>query len=833
MGSQQTMRPQTGMISVPPNYPTFPSPGKLQMLLENNKHSIYHRYSPYFEYDSGLVDKLLGFGAKQPFIYDYIDEARKGLSGLRRYEGRIFPLGSAPRDVIRVTKYLASGQGVVFLGKQFILQANQAFNETQIYNPISPIIAAGVGLTLGQIRPTRHLDIYGGLGGIARSLIGNLGSAIFGDSSNTPPPGTAGAKALPVTRPDGGKGLLRGKTSEAGLAQFNKVWSGTESKFSWKSFGKALISSLIPNTFPKKQPAGTQFRADEGSYGIMLISTQLSTNQMWMGGTGKGNGIRKKGTTQVPTGRSRLFVNPDGSSHAIKGMSTIGPTLPQQTDGATGYEVSDTTVERKSGIRYGDSVGADIANAGPFQSSDIMVQYGMYVDEKNKYPSKKTEPTAVQKTKDELARVIQSIRKGGVYDIDVPQDNRVFPSVFTSKDGYDRLYSTTKGQPGLSPMNYPLGMLAAYRDVNVRMVDNSITTDPVKKSLKLPGAGNFDAINTLRIIPGVHSDNPRYIQFSQIPGWNKWEPYKDDQIAFFFYDAVNDKYIPFRATVKGINESAQASWEELSFIGRADRLYSYGGFTRSLNFRFDILISSIVELGPTWKRINYLMTLVKPARYTKSKLSGINNKNLPYNRFMVPPMVKITIGDLYKEQPIILNTVSIEIPEDAIWETMNEDNTDKGQWSYLVDYLTSKKILSDGKQYGQFPRSATITIACALLEKERAIVGAANFGHAPHTDKYHPMDISNQPYMHQGLVEYQFDHAVPAPTSPIDTSQYSNPVPIDPDATTGEGFMTDLQVQYLLDHPTPDLNVSPYDNPDPSYQPTEYNNPGGEFIPRR
>ena len=107
-------------------------------------------------------------------------------------------------------------------------------------------------------------------------------------------------------------------------------------------------------------------------------------------------------------------------------------------------------------------------------------------------------------------------------------------------------------------------------------------------------------------------------------GWRTWEPYNDDLIAFFFYDVVNGKYIPFRATVKAISEGNTAFWDELRFIGRADQLYSYNGFSRTLSFTFNIVISSVNELLPSWKKINYIASSVKPSNYTTGQNVSIS-----------------------------------------------------------------------------------------------------------------------------------------------------------------------------------------------------------------
>jgi hypothetical protein len=238
--------------------------------------------------------------------------------------------------------------------------------------------------------------------------------------------------------------------------------------------------------------------------------------------------------------------------------------------------------------------------------------------------------------------------------------------------------------------------------------------------MRFATAGKFDAINTLEVI-----DKNLYGKvMPKMKGWEnrEWNPYDDDLVAVYFYDVVNEKYIPFRAAIKGISETGNASWEEMSFIGRSDKLYSYGGFNRNLALTINVVINSLAELAPTWQRINYLISLIKPAGYTTT---NINNQVI--NRFMIPPMVMMTIGDMYKEQPVLIQTITTTIPDDASWETQNEFNS--SQWEYLAGYIKSNEAL-----YGQLPRSIDIGLGLVLLEKERAVVGGANFGHAPRKD---------------------------------------------------------------------------------------------------
>jgi hypothetical protein len=118
-----------------------------------------------------------------------------------------------------------------------------------------------------------------------------------------------------------------------------------------------------------------------------------------------------------------------------------------------------------------------------------------------------------------------------------------------------------------------------------------------------------------------------------------------------------------------------------------------------------------------------------------------------HNRFIVPPMFMLTIGDMYNFQPVTITSVTINIPDDAAWETMNEWNNIK-EWSYLNGIIRAP--LANGK-YAQLPREVEISIACNLLEKERAIIGGSHYGHAPRKDDWENQTdkfiVGGKPYL--------------------------------------------------------------------------------------
>ena len=98
------------------------------------------------------------------------------------------------------------------------------------------------------------------------------------------------------------------------------------------------------------------------------------------------------------------------------------------------------------------------------------------------------------------------------------------------------------------------------------------------------------------------------------------------------------------------------------YLGRADQVVVYTGFTRTMSVEFDVVAFSIDELHPMWQRINYMVGLTKPAKYTE-------------DGFIVPPMIKFNLGDIYRNQPVYIGSVDTSIPQEATWELINNDKS--------------------------------------------------------------------------------------------------------------------------------------------------------------
>ena len=228
---------------------------------------------------------------------------------------------------------------------------------------------------------------------------------------------------------------------------------------------------------------------------------------------------------------------------------------------------------------------------------------------------------------------------------------------------------------------------------------------------KFGGAQRADEYNMIGVIDGGTmldgSTRSRLIQGDGLSAL--------DTIFFYFHDIINNKFIPFRATLTGISENTSTNWDDVQYMGRADKLLTYNGFSREMNFGFSVNAGSIKELIPMWNRINYISGLTRPAKYTQSTGQVMSN-------FIYPPLIKITIGDLYNEQPGVISSFGLTVPDESPWETMRVGlDTKSGTYTYLEN--TTQEIQVNNVMSRQLPLNVNITISMKLFEKKLAMTG--------------------------------------------------------------------------------------------------------------
>ena len=135
-----------------------------------------------------------------------------------------------------------------------------------------------------------------------------------------------------------------------------------------------------------------------------------------------------------------------------------------------------------------------------------------------------------------------------------------------------------------------------------------------------------------------------------------------DFIKFYVNDPVGKRIIQFPAYLTDITDNSSGEYNPTRYIGRADQVYVYTGYSRSISFGFRVAALTRGDIPLMWKKIEAIKSLTLPA-YQDDVI--LNDNDLR----PVAPFVELTIGDLYKDQPGYFNSVNITIPQGSNWET--------------------------------------------------------------------------------------------------------------------------------------------------------------------
>ena len=164
-----------------------------------------------------------------------------------------------------------------------------------------------------------------------------------------------------------------------------------------------------------------------------------------------------------------------------------------------------------------------------------------------------------------------------------------------------------------------------------------------------------------------------------------------DFIKFFFtgpkLNAGNvddeDDIIAFRAILDTLSDNHNPNWQAVSMIGRADPNYTYTGYTRDVNLGFTVYATSRDEMKPIWRKLNALAGYTTPDYGSKTiALKG--------------PWMRITIGDLFYQQPAIITSLSYTLNDaDTTWEINIEDDPTMMQLPHKVTVQMSFNLLTD------------------------------------------------------------------------------------------------------------------------------------------
>jgi len=172
-----------------------------------------------------------------------------------------------------------------------------------------------------------------------------------------------------------------------------------------------------------------------------------------------------------------------------------------------------------------------------------------------------------------------------------------------------------------------------------------------------------------------------------------------DFIKFFFTgpklhngSEEQDDIIVFRATLSSLEDTFSPSWNAVQMIGRADSNYNYTGYSRDVRIAFDIYATDRDEVKPIWRKLNALAGYTAPT-YSDESIG------------MIGPWMRMTIGDIYKQQPVIIDSLSYTLQsQDTPWEINIENDPQMKQVPHKISVSLGVKLITDylPEKNGQF-----------------------------------------------------------------------------------------------------------------------------------
>lgn len=669
-------------------------------------------------------------------------------------ESRSTPIASAANDVKRMVLFTTSVRGVRFLLKQQILQTGNTFESTRIINP-----AFHISNAVPFLHTKRMLDVPITGRGIARAVLGNnaLTRRLFGSGEQRkdieslrriaqlqeetynqatqaisvksfiqkiPVIGQTisavrakrsvgdGVKPYENSRPELSKMGLRGAITA--------LFSGNRNA----SSGYAMANQVITNS-KTKDKYSTSF---EPKY-IPRLSGTYSTY------TNLGNGETK----WVVGERLNHYVN-------LRRMvvSKAGRTRIDFVGDNLIIRLSPTAKEKRLGIMYEDSADKKIIDGNI--TLDRYVDYGSAERFNKKFFEK---PTVLEKKKllettayenltirEDIDEFIDEKRyvdygsatryqhKHYTDNPEVPDEKKqiendlyllsdTLPNLTEGIDVYvknqalesqtARELSTgivkTSGQPviknaavdGVSYIKYFNYGAGTIKQASVDDIKEGKSTNA--QTVALGPDGKRRVISYIKDV----SNNEAYVKNSLVSreAYSRIESVFEDPIVVSFAMGI-DGHVRFRAYIKDLVQNANPKYNPLQYIGRMEQFIYYTGVQREVSFKLGLIAFSRDELDGLWRRLNYLTGMAYPYGFNK----GIFQPNI----------VRMTIGDVYVDQPGYVTSMNTNFSE--IVET----------WE-----------LNSGKQV---PISATVSMTFTLIEKASRIADSPFYGITENLDGF-------------------------------------------------------------------------------------------------
>ena len=119
-------------------------------------------------------------------------------------------------------------------------------------------------------------------------------------------------------------------------------------------------------------------------------------------------------------------------------------------------------------------------------------------------------------------------------------------------------------------------------------------------------------------------------------------------------------FMHFRAFLGSISDNYTGNWDSVNYVGRGENFYNYTGFDRKVSLSFTVVAQSKAELAPMYRKLNFLASNLAPDYSEYGYMRG--------------PLVTLTVGGYFYNQPGFITGLTYEMSEETPWEIGINDN---------------------------------------------------------------------------------------------------------------------------------------------------------------
>ena len=520
-------------------------------------------------------------------------------------------LGREAADLTRKIKFVSTSEGIAFVVKQFLLQSQNRTMESRIYNPLS----------LASIQ---------GLVGIERNfLFGTTYEGILGGTAEPPQQPQTGTNTTDINKTDTNPSPFTGTIDfvkklipDSPIQNFIDKYLGRREEFDG----------------PAPTPASRiKWQALYGEWGSELV---------------QGTADKDAKETTTPSQPSPDPTPPPASQDE----GEDGPTFGERAAdfGRAAAAAAGTALKKLAALFPGPKdLKFAMHNPNQYFKIDPLGIYGSGRPEilRNKLFSASDRNTTITFAKDQVLKDR------------LTQQRKTFDKLDPLKDYKYNLYGGIPTAESMENAEDPRHYEGHHTGPKVKQGGELRKKKRQRNLGEMPFADNYlsqiknwknriDAPNGAPLMDEDRFDSTKVPDFVDFRF--RVKSYGDYEGADGVTNTSQNKILIFSAIINSLSDAVSPEYNEVRYLGRPDKFYTYNGVDRDVNISFTLYPKTGNEFPFLSEKLNYLVGLTYPQYSTTNA--------------MLAPYVDLTLGDMFREQPGYISSLNVNVQENTTWE---------------------------------------------------------------------------------------------------------------------------------------------------------------------